>query len=378
MVLFCICLGGCSQEGGVQDNMIIETESKEQDNTESELTPETGIKTAENLFWVHFIDCGNADSALIQADGHYMLIDAGNKDDSRLIFSTLQSYSIEKIDIIIATHPHEDHIGGIPAALTVAPADMTLSPTEYDDSEHFKDYWKYAMLRGTKITIPQIGDVFNLGTATVEILGLNAGGDDENDSSIVCKVAYGDTSFLFTGDATTVAEQAILDTGMDLTATVLKVGHHGSDTSTGEEFLNKVNPHAAVISVGMNNEYGHPSESVLNRLKERGIKTFRTDLNGDIIIESDGKDWSVKCEKEASEEEIWKGRVFYQADENMSENGRNENVVRDYVANKRSFKLHFPECESLTNMKEENKLYLTGTREELINQGFEPCGGCRP
>lgn len=249
-------------------------------------------------FSIQFIDVGQADCALVQCDGHYMLIDGGNREDSNLIYSVLERNKISNLDIVVGTHAHEDHIGGLPGAFQYASADLTLSPVTDYDSATFENFSKYAEEKGSGLVIPAVGDTYSLGSAQVVILGVNST-DDTNDTSIVLKIQYGQTSFLFTGDAERTAEQVILDSGADLSATVLKVGHHGSDTSSCYQFLREVNAQYAVISCGVDNSYGHPHDEVLSRLRDADVQLFRTDLQGDIFCTSDGKSISFSVTKNA-------------------------------------------------------------------------------
>jgi competence protein ComEC len=176
----------------------------------------------------------------------------------------------------------------LPGAFQFATADLTLCPVKSYSSKAFENFAKYANQKGNGITIPNVGDTYALGSATVTILGLNAD-DDPNNTSIILRIDYGETSFLFTGDAERAAEQAVLNSGMNLSATVLKVGHHGSDSSTTYPFLREIMPQYAIISVGNDNTYGHPTEDTLSRLRDADVKLFRTDLQGDIFCTSDGK-----------------------------------------------------------------------------------------
>lgn len=249
-------------------------------------------------FSIQFIDVGQADAALVQCDGHYMLIDGGNRDDSNLIYSVLERNKIDNLDIVVGTHAHEDHIGGLPGAFQYASANLTLSPVTDYDSATFENFAKYAGEKGGGLVVPKVGDTYSLGSARVVVLGLNST-DDTNDTSIVLKIQYGQTSFLFTGDAERTAEQVILDSGADLSATVLKVGHHGSDTSSCYQFLREVDAQYAVISCGVDNSYGHPHDEVLSRLKDAGVTLFRTDLQGDIFCTSDGESISFSVSKNA-------------------------------------------------------------------------------
>ena len=259
---------------------------------------EENVVLPENsTFSVKFIDVGQADAALIECDGHYMLIDGGNKDDSRLMYSLLERQNISHLDIVVGSHAHEDHIGGLSGALNFATTDLVLCPVTEYDSVAFRDLKKYAIENGNGIVVPRVGDSYNLGSATITILGANAN-EDDNNRSIILKVKYGKTSFLFTGDAEREAEQSVLNSGMDLSSTVLKVSHHGSSDSTTYPFLRAVMPKYAVISVEKNNDYNHPSDIVLGRLGDADVKVYRTDMNGDIIFTSDGDVVTASTERE--------------------------------------------------------------------------------
>lgn len=245
--------------------------------------------SADSSFQIQFIDVGQADAALISCDGHYMLIDGGNKADSDVIYTILKRNNITHLDLVVGTHAHEDHIGGLPGAFQFATAEKTLCPVTEYNSKAFENFASAAKEKGGGITVPQVGDTFYVGAARVKILGVNED-DDTNNTSIVLRIDYGETSFLFTGDAEREAEQKMLERGEYLEATVLKVGHHGSDSSTTYPFLREVMPKHAVISVGQGNDYGHPTKETLSRFEDAGVEVYRTDLQGDVFCSSDGKD----------------------------------------------------------------------------------------
>jgi len=248
-------------------------------------------------FAVHYIDVGQADCALVTCDGAYMLIDGGNAEDSDLVYTYLKNSGVEHLDYMVATHAHEDHIGGLSGAAYAATVGVALSPVTQGDTKVFKNLVKSLAQQDVELTVPSPGDAFSLGSAQVEILGPLKDYDETNDTSIVLRVDYGETSFLFTGDMESPAEADLVEAGVDLSATVLKVGHHGSSSSTSYRFLREVLPEYAVIPVGKGNSYGHPSEAVLSRLEDAEVTLYRTDLHGTIIAESDGKTVTFTTEK---------------------------------------------------------------------------------
>ena len=247
--------------------------------------------TENSSFAVHFIDVGQADAALILCSGKAMLIDGGNAADSDVMYTYLKKLGVTHLDYVVATHPHEDHVGGIPGALSYATVGRAFAPVQTYNSRPFRNFINKATERGAiRIEVPEPGYRFRFGDAVVTVLGpQHVDYEDPNDWSIVLRLVYGETSFLFTGDMEAIAERDLLGAGMELRSDVLKVGHHGSASSTSYRFLRAVAPKYAVIPVGQNNEYGHPTEVVLSRLRDAEVKVFRTDMQGDIVCVSDGK-----------------------------------------------------------------------------------------
>lgn len=249
-------------------------------------------------FEVHFIDVGQADSALIECDGETMMIDGGNVADSNVVAAYLKKEDITELNYVVCSHAHEDHVGGLSGALSVTKADNIYAPKTEANTKAYKNFKKKAKEQNVEIKHPNVGDEIQLGSSTVEFLGpVDENGKDLNSTSIVLKITYGNTSFLFTGDAESDEEEEILNSGADLKSTVLKVGHHGSRTSTSYPFLREVMPQYAVISVEKGNSYGHPNEETLSKLSDAGVEVYRTDESGDIVMTSDGNNISITTSK---------------------------------------------------------------------------------
>lgn len=239
---------------------------------------------------VHFIDVGQADSILIQQGDSNMLVDAGNNNDSQLVLDYLKENGVKKLDYAVGTHPHEDHIGGLDKVIEEFQIGKVYMPKVTTNTKTFKDVLNAVKEKGLKITSPTPGSEFKLGDAKCIVFGPNGKEyEDLNDYSIVIKVIYKGTSFLFTGDAEGISEKEMLSKGFDVSVDVLKLGHHGSSSSTTKAFLDKVNPKYAIVSAGKGNDYGHPHKSTMDKLKSRDIAVYRTDECGTIVCTSDGK-----------------------------------------------------------------------------------------
>ena len=245
------------------------------------------LVTAEDRLEVTFIDVGQADSILLENEGQYMLVDAGNNEDGPKLVTYLQGLGITDFSYVVGTHPHEDHIGGLDDIIKDFNIKTFYMPDVITTTKTFEEVLDAIESKNIALSIPNKNDTFNLGDATVKVLYVGTEEEsDLNDTSIVLKVTYQNVSFLLTGDASTKVEDSL--DRKDLESTVLKVGHHGSSTATNEEFLNLVNPKYAVISVGKNNQYEHPHTTVLNTLASHNITTYRTDEDGTIQMITDG------------------------------------------------------------------------------------------
>lgn len=241
---------------------------------------------------VHFLDVGQGDCAIVLCDGEAMVIDGGPAATSQFVYSYIRNtLELDHIDLMVSTHPHLDHVYGLSAVLNAAPVDLILTPTLKWDSKAFNSMLKYAEMQGSSLAIPDEGDTLSLGSATVTILHCWPEAIDlgrTNDASIVLRIDYGNTSFLFTGDAEDWSEYMMIDADINLNVDVLKVGHHGSYTASTMEFLEATSPEYAVISAGKGNSYGHPHQEVLENLNSVNSIVLRTDQLGTIVMESDG------------------------------------------------------------------------------------------
>ncbi len=240
---------------------------------------------------VDFVDVGQADFIVVECDGVFMTIDGGNVEDSQLVHSYLKERNIKEVQTVVVTHAHEDHCGGVSAILKAVTAGTVYCPVTEYDTKAFRNVVSAADAQGLELTIPVVGELFTVGSAQVQVIGPVREYEDTNDTSIVLRLTYGDHAFLFTGDAETTSEYDIMDAGFDVSADVLKVGHHGSSTSTSYVWLKAVAPTYAVISSNRREEpdYNHPHEEVVSRLRDEDAIVYRTDLQGTVTCISDGK-----------------------------------------------------------------------------------------
>jgi len=248
----------------------------------------------EDKLVVHYIDIGQADCMLLECGGETMLIDGGYLDRAEEVVEYLQEQNIDKLELVVGTHPHGDHIGATPTVMAAYETDEIWSGPITYTNETVIYFRNAAAARNLTIHYPQPGETYELGDALVTVLGpVKTYYEDTNDLSLVLMVEYGETRFLFTGDMEMMAEDDMLDYWNDdsiFQADVLKVGHHGSYSSTGYRFLRAVMPTYGVICVGGNNEYGHPHDEPISRLKDAEVSIYRTDKMYDIVAVSDGYD----------------------------------------------------------------------------------------
>lgn len=397
--------------------------------------------SADSYLEVSFLDIGQGDAILIRCDGQSMLIDGGPPSASAIIYTVLGKKGITYLDYIVSSHPDNDHLGGLPAALSYTKAGMALSPVANDARDRFTIFQRKLEEQNLQLTIPCVGDQFPLGSAVVTVLGpveLDGGesansfqSDKDNNHSLVLRLEYDGYRFLFPGDAEQEEEKSLLEAGTDLKCDVLKVAHHGSKNSTYDAWLQAIEPSVAVISCGKNNTYGHPSEEALTRLQRSTVsRLFRTDLQGDItLIVKDGKLYSTVTKN--PDADVWAPRTAKTQENNTTTKQTDTDVwvpggktaqdntttatetetdilqilsgqepagevtadvgvrgistdpvltwpEREYVLNQNTKKFHYPDCKSAAKISEKNRKDVIASRTELIEQGYDPCKNCNP
>ena len=251
--------------------------------------------TTTNVLKVYYLNVGQADSILLSDDGHYMLIDAGNDNDGYKLVKYFKSLGIDRFDYVIGTHGHEDHIGGMDKIINNFKIDHFYMPNVLVNTMNFEEILDSLKNNNIKFETPSIDQEFSFSNTKCKILYIGNEGEDLNSSSIINKCTYFNNSFMFTGDATNASERKTLD--KDVKSDVLKFGHHGSQYSSSNEFLQKVRPTYGILSVGKDNIYGFPKKVTMNKIRYYNIEVFRTDLNGTIIATSDGNNIKFSFEE---------------------------------------------------------------------------------
>lgn len=259
-------------------------------------TEPTEPSVAEPGLTVHFLDVQHADSILLACGGEYALVDGGYPESGERIVSYMRQQGIKELDLLVGTHPHGDHIGGLPQVLNTFPTETVWTSQLPYTNDYVSNFTNAVTRNGADFVQPRPGESFRLGDATIDVIGpLNLRYEEANDLSLVLMVTYGDTRFLLTGDMEEVAERELVEAGVDLKADVLKVGHHGSSSSTSYRFLRVVAPTYGVISLAAANEYGHPHRDPMSRLMDADVTIYRTDKMYDVVAFSDGETISFTC-----------------------------------------------------------------------------------
>ena len=322
---------------------------------------------------VHFIDVDQGDSTFIELpNGEAMLIDAGEADQGDKVVTYIYTQGYDTIDYVVATHAHSDHIGGLPVVLDSFNIGNFYMTSAVATTSIYEDMLNAADESGATVHDVMAGDIiYDEANLLIEVVAPKVIDNDEhNNNSVVIKLTYGDDKFLFTGDAEKSEEDGIWT---NIKCDVLKVGHHGSDSSSSSNFLKKVEPSYAVISCGFHNSYGHPTDDVLKRLDDRNIDVYRTDLQGTIVFTSDGSNISVNVNPSEYTPPVTTTTTTSQQEQNTPD----ENSETTYVLNTNSKKIHYASCSSVDDMKESNKAF-TNDYDQAIADGYKPCGRCKP
>ena len=327
----------------------------------------------EELLEVHFLDIGQGDCTLVKCGGQAMLIDAGVDGVGTQIQNYLTKQGVEKLDYLILTHPDSDHIGSAAVVVNKFEIDKVFMSDYEKDNKTYRKLIQALDQKNLKWETPAVGSVYTLGSAQFTILGPVKEYEDPNNASIALLLKNGENTFLFTGDAEEEAEADIVEEAkalnIDLKTDVYQAGHHGSRTSSSVSLLDAAEPASAVISCGEGNSYGHPHAQTLNSFRMRGILVYRTDEQGTIVAESDGKviTWNT------APSDTWQaGEPTGSSKKNSTSTEQPKTV---YILNTKSMKFHRTTCNSLPTANREE---TTKSREELIKEGYEPCGRCNP
>ena len=380
---------------------------------------------------VTFLDVGQGNAVLVEQGGAYMLIDGGNRDYSSFVVSYLKEQGVEELAYVIASHYDADHLNGVVGALHAFSCGQVLAPDYVTDTRVYESFERVIKEQDIALAYPAVGDTYTLGDASFTVVCPKAyDPKEDNDNSVGIRLVYGDTSFLICGDAGKAEEQVMLDSGVTLESDVYLASHHGSEGSSSEAFMRAVSPTAVVVSAGAGNSYGHPTRTVLNRVKACGAALYRTDLQGTITVTSDGTSlsWSVDATQDYRDgDEVAAGAADTTGTSGTAGAGVTDaaagstdttgtsgtadtadsaaqasvaadtagsaaqassggetaadgtaDVTGEYVLNTNTKKFHRPSCSSVAQMSPENKAAFSGSREELIAAGYDPCKRCNP
>lgn len=326
--------------------------------------PPTETSATTGQLKIHFIDVGQGDASLIQTPGgRNILVDAGDTFASSAVVSYLQAEGVKSLDVVVISHPHTDHIGGMAQVLSSFTVSAVYDPGYPQTTDTYLNLLSQIEQKDIPYHQAQAGvSIKPEDSVDLEFLAPVKLGSDPNNSSAVFRLTYGDFSALFMGDAEAQEEASLSGT---LSAQIIKIGHHGSSTSTTSALLSKVNPQVAIISVGANNSYGHPAEQTLSTLASHGVKVYRTDLNGTVTVTSDGKTYDVTVEKGGG----GSGATVVPAPTTTA--------AGPFVGSKNSDVYHWPWCSSAKQIKPSNQVRFD-TAADAQKAGYRPCSQCKP
>jgi competence protein ComEC len=323
-------------------------------------------QSGDELLIATFLDVGQGDSIHFEYMGKNLLIDAGTQDMGTRVTSYLTNQGVTGLDFVVATHPHEDHIGGMIAVLNQFHVSKFIDSGQVHTSQTFENMLNLIDRKDIPYIVAERGQTIDF-DPNITILVLSPPADlpfsDLNDNSVVLKVTYGQVSFLLMGDAGYDTENDLFSSGIDLYTNILKVGHHGSSYSSGVTFLGAVSPEVSIIQVGSDNSYGHPAQQTLSNLQAVGSQIYRTDTTGNVIVTTDGITYSVTTERSTS---------GYTTTSSSSAVGGGP-----FVGSSKSDKYHYPSCSSAKRISPANLVTFSSSAEARL-KGYTPCGSCHP
>lgn len=382
LVLSMVLFTGCEQSSPIEGQEAVEETVEEVGIVVPD--GEDASLVVEGTMQVHFIDVGQGDAVLIKQDGNNMLIDGGDNGYGGLVIDYLEAEGVESLQYVIGTHPHADHIGGLVEVIDHFPVEKVIMPDVTHTTKTFENLISVIKKKKLKITKPVVGKSFSLGEGDFTIVGPNSVKyKNLNDYSVMIRVAFGDNSFMLTGDAEVLAESEAVKNSVNLKSDVLKAGHHGSDTSSTNTFVDEVSPTFVVIQSGEGNTYGHPSNGVISRFESRGSKVYRNDLEGNIIAISDGANIEFNFTPSSRSESKGGGTTGGAISADTVEQVAPEPEVVEptqivdngYIGNKNSKVFHNKTC---GHLPAETNQVAFGSIDEAVGSGFRPCGFCKP
>ncbi|MEG1991957.1 MAG: MBL fold metallo-hydrolase [Acetivibrio sp.] len=325
---------------------------------------------------VYFLDVAQGNSILVEDQGEFMLIDGGDRDYSSFVVRYLKNRGVKELKYVVISHYDKDHLNGVVGVLNTIPCKTVIAPNYATDSKIYKSYRNVMKKKKLEEIYPSAGDTFSIGEAEFTIVcPKDYHNILENDNSIGLRLVHGKNSFLICGDAGFASEEEMIRSRQRLESDVYMASHHGSRSSSGKEFLAKVNPSYILVSCGVNNEYGHPTKTFLKRAKETDAELLRTDLQGTLIATGNGKEirWNKEpCNDFRSAEQIENGEH-----RKLQEKKKNIRKVDHYILNTSSHKIHLLTCSSVGAMSEKNKKKVTDSIKNLKKKGYQICGICR-
>lgn len=373
---------GCGMnDASAQKNTGTETDTagEVQAETSGSLLEDAQASQAEGELTVTFLDVGQGNAVLVQSGGEAMLIDGGDREYASFVVSYLKNAGVTELSYVVASHYDADHLNGIVGALHAFPCEEVLAADYVTDTRVYESFCEVIAEQGIEPVYPGAGEVYEIGDASFTVVCPDSYDyADANDNSVGIRLVHGANSFLICGDAGEASEEAMLQSGVVLDSDVYLASHHGSDTSSSAAFLKAVSPEAVVISVGEDNQYGHPSARVLDDAAAVGAEIYRTDLQGTITVTSDGEHlfWSTEPAAE-TEQSVSGGQAASGGAEQAPAllEGDGQGI---YILNQNTKKFHLPSCSSVKDINSENRAEFQGTRDELTGAGYEPCQRCKP